>query len=137
MSIPFWCVFIAAILIYVARVPVTKAMKEQGGYNNHQPRAQQGQLTGQGARAVAAHQNSFEAFILFAVGVLMAHTTQTQGWVIDLLAIIFIICRLIYLPLYWYDKPSQRSLVWVIGLVCSLLLMLSPVYRYWVLSTIQ
>ncbi len=136
MSIPFWCVFIAALLIYVARVPVARAMKEQGGYNNHQPRAQQAQLTGLGARAVAAHQNCFEAFMLFAVGVLMAHTTQTQGWVIDLLAIIFIISRILYLPLYWYDKPSPRSLVWMVGLVCSLLLMLSPVYRYWVLSTL-
>jgi hypothetical protein len=46
MSIPFWCVFISALLIYVARMPVTKAMKEQGGYNNHLPRQQQAQLTG-------------------------------------------------------------------------------------------
>ena len=83
MSIPFWCVFISALLIYVARMPVAKAMKEQGGYDNHLPRQQQAQLTGFGARALAAHQNSFEAFILFAVGVLMAHTTQTAGWLID------------------------------------------------------
>jgi uncharacterized MAPEG superfamily protein len=88
MSIPFWCVFISALLIYVARMPVGKAMKEQGGYNNHLPRQQQTQLTGYGARALAAHQNSIEAFILFAVGVLMAHTTQTAGWLIDALAII-------------------------------------------------
>jgi len=137
MSIPFWCVFIAAVLIYIARMPVSKAMKEQGGYNNHEPRAQQAQLTGVGARAVAAHQNSLEAFMLFAVGVLMAHTTQTQGWFIDLLAIVFIAARILYLPLYWNDKASMRSLVWMVGLVCSLLLMLSPVYRYWLLSTIR
>lgn len=48
MSIPFWCVFISALLIYIARIPVTKAMKEQGGYNNHLPRQQQGQLIGLG-----------------------------------------------------------------------------------------
>ncbi|WP_249672466.1 MAPEG family protein [Pseudomonas abieticivorans] len=133
MSIPFWCVFISALLIYIARAPVAKAMKEQGGYNNHEPRAQQAQLTGLGARAVAAHQNSFEAFMLFAVGVLMAHTTQTQGYLIDLLAIIFVISRVIYLFLYWNDKPSARSAVWVVGILCSLLLMLSPVYRYLVM----
>ncbi|QKZ03861.1 MULTISPECIES: MAPEG family protein [Pseudomonas] len=137
MSIPFWCVFIAAILIYIARIPVAKAMKEQGGYDNHNPRAQQARLTGLGARAVAAHQNSFEAFMLFAVGVLMAHTTQTQGWFVDLLAIVFIIARIVYLYLYLNDKASMRSLVWTVGLVCSLLLMLTPVYRYWVLSTLQ
>jgi uncharacterized MAPEG superfamily protein len=129
MSIPFWCVFISAVLIYVARMPVAKAMKEQGGYNNHLPRAQQAQLTGFGARALAAHQNSFEAFILFAVGVLMAHTTQTAGWLIDWLAIIFVIARVIYLLCYWADLAWQRSLLWFVGLVCSFLLMLSPTLR--------
>lgn len=129
MSIPFWCVFISALLIYVARIPVATAMNEQGGYDNHLPRQQQAQLTGFGARAMAAHQNGFEAFILFAVGVLMAHTTQTAGWLIDLLAIIFVITRVIYVLCYWVDLAWQRSLVWFVGLVCSLLLMISPTFR--------
>jgi uncharacterized MAPEG superfamily protein len=129
MSIPFWCVFISALLIFVAKIPVAKAMNEQGGYNNHLPRQQQAQLTGFGARALAAHQNCFEAFILFAVGVLMAHTTQTAGWLIDTLAIIFVVTRIIYLLCYWGDWAWQRSLVWIIGLVCSLLLMISPTFR--------
>ncbi|MFJ4547287.1 MAPEG family protein [Pseudomonas sp. NPDC088885] len=129
MSIPFWCVFISALLIYVARMPVAKAMKEQGGYNNHLPRQQQAQLPGYGARALAAHQNSIEAFMLFAVGVLMAHTTQTVGWLIDTLAIIFVIARIVYLWFYLADLPALRSLVWFIGLVCSLLLMISPTFR--------
>ena len=129
MSIPFWCVFISAVLIFVARIPVSRAMKEQGGYDNHLPRSQQAQLTGLGARAVAAHQNSFEAFLLFSVGVLMAHTTQTAGFLIDALAIIFVVARVIYLLLYWYDLAWQRTLVWSVGLVVSLLLMLSPAFR--------
>lgn len=129
MSIPFWCVFISAVLIFVARIPVSRAMKEQGGYDNHLPRNQQAQLTGLGARAVAAHQNSFEAFLLFSVGVLMAHSTQTAGFLIDALAIIFVVARVIYLLLYWYDLAWQRTLVWSVGLVVSLLLMLSPAFR--------
>jgi len=129
MSIPFWCVFISALLIFVAKIPVAKAMNDQGGYDNHLPRQQQAQLTGFGARALAAHQNSFEAFILFAVGVLMAHTTQTQGWLIDSLAIIFVIARVLYLLCYWTDLAWQRSLVWLVGLVCALLLMISPTFR--------
>ncbi|MGF6220828.1 MAPEG family protein [Pseudomonas frederiksbergensis] len=129
MSIPFWCVFISALLIFVAKIPVAKAMNEQGGYNNHLPRQQQAQLTGFGARALAAHQNSFEAFMIFAVGVLVAHTTQTAGWLIDALAIVFVIARIIYLLCYWADLAWQRSLVWFVGLVCSLLLMISPTFR--------
>ncbi|CAI8758361.1 MAPEG family protein [Pseudomonas sp. IT-232MI5] len=129
MSIPFWCVFITALLIYIARMPVGKAMKELGGYNNHLPRQQQAQLTGYGARALAAHQNTIEAFMLFAVGVLMAHTTQTAGWLIDTLAIVFVIARILYLWLYLADQPKLRSLVWVVGVLCSLLLMISPTFR--------
>ncbi|MGF6331810.1 putative MAPEG superfamily protein [Pseudomonas sp. BS3782 TE3695] len=129
MSIPFWCVFISALLIFLAKIPVAKAMNDQGGYNNHLPRQQQAQLTGFGARALAAHQNSFEAFMIFAVGVLMAHTTQTAGWLIDALAIIFVIARIFYLLCYWVDLAWQRSLVWFIGLVSSLLLMISPTFR--------
>ena len=34
--------------------------------------------------------------------------------------------RVLYLLLYWIDLAWQRSLVWVVGLLCSLLLMLSP-----------
>jgi len=129
MSIPIWCVFITALLIYIARMPVGKAMKEQGGYNNHLPRQQQAQLTGYGARALAAHQNTIEAFMLFAVGVLMAHTTQRAGWLIVTLAIIFVIARIIYLWFYLADLPKLRSLAWVVGIVCSLLLMISPTFR--------
>ena len=129
MSIPFWCLFISAVLIYVPRIPAARAMKEQGGYNNHLPRAQQAQLTGYGARAIAAHQNSFEAFVLFLAGVMVAHTTQTQGFLIDGIAILFVIARLIYLAAYLGDVPQVRSPAWFVGLVCSLVLMLSPLLR--------
>lgn len=56
----------------------------------------------------------------------MAHVTQSQGLLVDLLAIVFILSRVLYLFLYWNDKASLRSLVWVVSLVCCLLLMLSP-----------
>lgn len=127
MSIPFWCLFIAALLIYLAKIPVAKAMKEEGGgYDNRHPRAQQARLSGFGARALAAHQNSIEIFPLFAAGVLMAHVTQTHGNLVGLLAVLFVVSRVLYLFLYWSDKHQLRSLVWVVGLVCCLLLMLSP-----------
>ena len=70
MSIPFWCVFISAVLIYVARMPVTTAMKEQGGYNNHLPRQQQAQLTGLGrARGGGASEQFRSLHIVCGGGV--------------------------------------------------------------------
>ncbi len=128
MTLPLWCVFISAVLIFLARLPVGKAMNsEAGGYDNHHPRAQQARLTGLGARALAAHQNSFEAFPLFAVGVLVATVTQSQGVLVNGLAVTFVIARALFIIFYCADKPSQRSLCWFVGLLCSLLLMISPV----------
>lgn len=128
MSLPFWCIFISALLIFLAKAPVAKAMQEQGGrYDNRHPRTQQSHLTGFGARALAAHLNSFEAFPLFAVGVLMAHVTDTRGLLVDGLAVTFVVARVLYLLCYWADWHWQRSLVWAVGLICSLMLMLTPV----------
>lgn len=128
MSLPFWCIFISALLIYLAKAPVAKAMKEEGagGYDNHHPRAQQARLTGFGARALAAHMNSFEIFPLFAVGVLMTHVTNNFGLLVDILAVTFVVTRVLYLAFYWADLHWQRSLVWIVGLLCCLLLMLVP-----------
>ncbi|AEF22451.1 MAPEG family protein [Pseudomonas fulva] len=130
MSIPFWCIFISALLIFIAKAPLARAMNQEGGsYDNHHPRAQQARLTGFGARALAAHQNSFEAFPLFAVAVLMAHVTQSSGWLVDWLAVIFVITRVLYLVFYWADLHWQRSVVWMVGMVCTLLIMLTPAMR--------
>ncbi|MHA6493355.1 MAPEG family protein [Pseudomonas borbori] len=135
MSIPFWCVFIAALLIYLAKIPAAKAMSsEAGGYDNHHPRAQQAKLTGMGARAHAAHLNSIEIFPLFAAGVLMAHTTEMFGWWIDFLAVLFIVMRVLYVLFYLKDMHWQRSLVWIVSLACCLLLMLSPAVRWLLIS---
>lgn len=129
MSIAFWCIFISALLIFVAKAPVARAMisEGQGRYDNRHPRAQQARLTGFGARALAAHLNSFEAFPLFAAGVFMAHLGNADGAWVDALAVTFVVARVLYLICYWADLHWQRSVVWVIGLLCSLLLMLAPV----------
>ena len=40
------------------KAPLAFAMNKLGGYDNRHPRAQQAQLKGFGARALAVHQNS-------------------------------------------------------------------------------
>ena len=116
-------------LLAAALMPLlfTGIAKVRGaGFDNADPRAWQSRLSGLPQRAHAAHLNSFEAFPLFAVGVLMAHVTQTYGVLVDVLAVTFVVSRVLYLLCYWYDLHWQRSLIWVVGLLCSLLLMLSP-----------
>lgn len=128
MSFPLWCLFAAALLIVLTKVPVAMAMARSSdkGYDNRHPRAQQATLTGWGARAMASHANMIEAFPLFAAGVLVAQVTLTQGSTINLLAGLFIVTRIAYSALYLMNLDKLRSLVWIVGFFCCLGLLLSP-----------
>jgi uncharacterized MAPEG superfamily protein len=117
MTIPFICVLAAFVLIYIPRGFVAAAQaKEPEGFDNRNPRAQQAKLTGMGARAQAAHQNSFEGFAPFAAAVIIAHLAGADpGWS-SILASGYVASRAVYLGLYLGDIPVARSVVWMLGL---------------------
>jgi len=114
------CLFIAAILPIIAKIPVAISMHKLGRYNNNHPRAQQTELTGFGARALAAHQNAFESLIVFAPAVLLAIATKNTGLVIEQLAITHVIARVLYNIAYLMDIATIRSLIWAIGIISAL-----------------
>ncbi|MCX7115157.1 MAG: MAPEG family protein [Gammaproteobacteria bacterium] len=115
------CLFIACLFPYLSKIPVAIAMKNQpGGYNNRTPRDQQAALTGFGARAVAAHQNSFESLLIFACAALTAIATQHDSETIQHLAILYLVSRVVYHVLYLIDRDVLRTLIWAVGLVSSL-----------------
>jgi uncharacterized MAPEG superfamily protein len=111
--------FIAALLPYLAKVPVAIAMNKLGGYDNVYPREQQARLKGFGARALAAHQNSFESLIIFGVAIAVALATDSTRDAIVNLAIVHIIARVIYIIMYYLDKNILRSLSWAVATICS------------------
>ena len=127
MSIPLWCLVIAAVLPMVAKAPVAYFMaRAEGGYDNKQPRRQQGALAGAGARAVAGHHNAFEALIVFAPGVLVAEASGGDADVAAGLALFWVASRLVYHALYIADVSTARSLVWTFGWTCAIALYLTP-----------
>ncbi|MBB4843690.1 putative MAPEG superfamily protein [Paucibacter oligotrophus] len=99
--------------------------RREGGYDNHDPRAWLARQSGWQARANAAQANSFEALPLFIAGVLVAHQLKAPQATVDALALGFLAARAVYIWLYVADKPSLRSLVWFIGLGCSVALFFS------------
>jgi uncharacterized MAPEG superfamily protein len=118
MTIALWCILIAALLPLAFTV-IAKYGHEAGIRRlNRQPRVYQAELTGYRARAHWAHLNGIEAFPPFAAAVLVAQFVRApQNW-IDLLAVAFIVLRLVYGAFYLADKPPLRSLSWFLGLVC-------------------
>jgi len=120
MTVLIVCLFISLLLPILAKAPVAYAMNKLGGYDNRHPRAQQAQLTGFGARALAAHKNAFEAVIFFAPAVLVAIATNNTGSTIQTLAMSHIAARVIYNLLYVFDINVMRSVVWGVGYISSL-----------------
>ncbi|MCL1114958.1 MULTISPECIES: MAPEG family protein [Shewanella] len=114
------CLLIAMLLPYIAKVPVAMAMTKLGRYDNNHPRAQQAQLTGFGARALAGHQNAFESLIVFGIAVLTALLTNNVTDVVALLAIVHVVARVVYHVLYLLDYSTMRSLSWFVAIGASI-----------------
>lgn len=85
-------------------------------YNNHEPRAWLARLEGRRARANAAQQNSFEAFPLFAIAVVLALHAGASPSTVAQWAWAFVGLRMVYIWCYVADRAALRSLVWILGL---------------------
>lgn len=120
MEIIIICVLIAVILPYLAKAPLALAMNKEGRYDNNYPRTQQARLTGFGARALAAHQNSFESLIVFSAAAAVVLATDAVTSTIEWLAIIHIVARLIYCVMYYIDQDKLRSLSWFVAFACPI-----------------
>jgi len=125
MTIAYWCVLIAAVIPLIA-IGIAKAGAE--GYNNRYPRRWLGEQQGFRARAAAAQSNSFEAFPFFASAVIVAHLTGAPQGRLDVLAVVFVVARLIYVACYVGDWHLMRSIVWVVGLATCVVIFLSGAF---------
>lgn len=127
MSIAYWCVLIAAVLPYVW---VGFAKSGASGYNNKDPR---GWIARQDSHRVrnanGAHLNAFEAFPAFAAGVLMAQFAGVDPGRISMLAVAFIVLRILHGIFYLTGTQALRSLVWLGGFVCATGLMASAALK--------
>jgi uncharacterized MAPEG superfamily protein len=121
-------VIAAFFMIFAAKVPVARAMKLEGagsygGYDNQNPREQQARLTGWGKRALAAHQNAFEAFPAFAAAVGLCVATHADSHWVNLLAITHVASRAVYTVFYIANWDKARSTIWTLGVACTVGLM--------------
>lgn len=119
MTIALWCVLAAGLLPYLA-ASIAKAGGER--YNNRDPRAWMEKQQGFRRRADNAQRNGFEAFPLFAAAVIVAHLLQAPAERIDVLAVIFIVARLVYTVCYVADWHWARSLAWLVGWVATVVI---------------
>lgn len=123
MNTLIYCLIAAALLPYLAKIPVAIAMNKLGGYDNNHPRDQQAKLQGFGARALAAHQNAFESLIVFSAAILLAIVTNTVNESVQLFAILHIGFRVAYHILYLVNIGVMRSICWAVAIGSSFFIM--------------
>ena len=116
MTVALWCILIAIFLPYLC----TGVAKVSGGYrlkDNHDPRGFLDSLEGLGKRANAAQLNSFEVTPAFAAAVIVAHLAGNAELVtINVLSVLFITSRLLFIIFYLADLAALRSLMWFVGM---------------------
>lgn len=118
MTTAFWCVLVAAILPYLLVAVAKASPRYLKGNHNKNPREYEAALEGRQQRAYWAHLNGFEAFPPFAAAVIIAHIVGVEQSTVDLLAGVFVVCRVLHGLLYILDQDKLRSVVWAGGIGC-------------------
>jgi uncharacterized MAPEG superfamily protein len=122
-SVAYWCVLIAALLplacTWLAKSGGLGKPRRQGGFDNADPRGWLARQTDWRARANAAQANSFEALPFFIGAVIIAHQLGAPQARLDILAVLFVTLRIIYIAMYVAGLPMVRSTIWAIGLLVN------------------
>ena len=121
MTTAYWCILIAALLPYLWTA-IAKSSAPR--FDNRDPRDWLArQDSPRVRRANAAQLNAFEAFAPFAAAVLMAQFAGVDAGRIALLAMAFVVFRVLHGVFYLANLHLLRTLAWTGGLGCVLALM--------------
>jgi uncharacterized MAPEG superfamily protein len=120
------CLLAAVMLTILSIVPAKLSGVRE--YDNANPRDPGFYTPGLRARSRGAHLNGYEAFPFFAAAVILAEMRAVPQGVVNAFAVAFIAARIVYVLLYLGDRPTLRSLVWSVGLLCNLAIFFSPVW---------
>ena len=123
MFIAYCCIVITACLPYLWAI---LAKTSAPSYNNKDPRGWVAKQDSYKVRnAYNAHLNAFESFPSFAAAVLMAQFAQVDAQHIAWLAMVFVVCRILHGVFYITAQQALRSVSWLGGFICVLILMVS------------
>ena len=117
----WYCVMVAGLLPYFCALIAKSKMPLSA---NRHPRLHTSDLKGYRARANWAQQNGFEAFPFFATAVIAAHVEGVAKDTLNILALCFVVLRVLYTVAYIADYPTIRTFLWGLGFCCALYLLL-------------
>jgi uncharacterized MAPEG superfamily protein len=110
---------VGAVILFYFPFSIVAYGRLKSGYDMSAPRAMFDRLPAYAQRATWAHQNSFEALIVFSVAALMAYNTGVDSSSAKIAAIAWLVARFLYSIFYILNVPLFRSLMFGIGSICS------------------
>jgi uncharacterized MAPEG superfamily protein len=128
MTIFLYSIAAATVLIYVPFLVVAYA-RFLVGNDMSAPRAMFDKLPPYAQRATWAHQNSLEAFMIFATAALMAYVTGVYSPLAVGAVIAFLVARLLYSIFYILNIPVLRSLMFAVGTLGSVTLIVLSIIQ--------
>lgn len=79
-------------------------------------------------RLFRAQSNFFETFPLFASAVLIVTVSQNFSLYSYWGALVYMVARVAYFPLYAFGIPVIRTLVWLLSMIGLLLVLIPPLF---------
>ena len=123
-TVAYWCVFLTALLplacAWLAKGPGFGKRRADGGFDNEDPRGWLAKQQGWQQRANSAQANTFEALPFFFAAVIIAHQLNAPQTVLDILALLFVTLRVIYVAMYVAGLGTVRSVIWTIALLVNI-----------------
>ncbi|MEM7054988.1 MAG: MAPEG family protein [Pseudomonadota bacterium] len=84
------------------------------------PRDTQKEIKGIAGRVFRAHNNHFEALILFSIAVMIVTLGDASSALTQACAWMYLLARVLYIPAYASGVFLLRSVIWAIGFVATL-----------------
>jgi len=109
-----WTLVLAIVYIMAAGQARTNQYGKE--WNMSARDSQQPPLNPVAARLVRAQANLFETLPLYAAAVLIAVVADKTGMLTYWGSLIYLVARIIYLPLYAFGIPVVRTIVWLISI---------------------
>ena len=130
MTTELWLLIAAMLLGFVQIVLQAQSTNIQRGYRwNAGPRDEVlPPLTGVAGRLNRASRNFFETFPLFAAAVLVAAVANIHNGLTLWGAWLYVLARIVYVPLYAFGVRYVRSLAWNVAAL-GIFLILSGIAR--------
>ncbi|KAJ1652567.1 hypothetical protein IWQ61_007124 [Dispira simplex] len=130
--IQYGCVFATLLLWVVSLVPLYLARRSSEGIYYHEaPRMQYASVDAARARLLGVHENSFEAFVFFALAILFNRAGLGSHVAADVLSIVVVISRALYVVVYLLNLSTLRTIIWTIGMISTLVIYILPLSTHY------